>query len=517
MINSAKIYNDSYSEDLFGEAPYGCQIVKLSELINKKIAKDITLKNKTCNVESNNSFIVIRKYNNEYSYNGYLYCADDKGVELYSDMDKSYGVCSNENSGPEVLVDVESNEANNSKMKSVKVTLLDEYGFVADQSFEYVWLNQGEENNITNDTFKNSTKYEFHNKSIKTTGDKVKLVSKSISMPNGGNEEKSLMLAIRPIRVQNIVNLSNTEIKVVGPFRYDKKSPDCPTVTVKDQNNNTINSSGGSAKELTFNLSFNNNDYKEYDIIEKVDGTEELNLTNQTATSIKATKDGRYELDLIVRDYAGNEKSCNISNFIKDNGQPTCGTAEGSSNSWTNSDRTIKQNCSDSLSGCAKPSYDTTYTTTTWTGSVTISDNAGNTKKCDYNVYVDKNPPTIQVRNMRGIAGDTEITSSNCTGSNWVSGSCTTYFKAFDWNYESNFRCVDNESGCSNKWEIIWDHNGHSNAKCGKVSPRKYVTSCGWSCGRTTCTWTTEYHMMKDKAGNAGEVVLYNHVYYTWW
>ncbi len=97
-----------------------------------------------------------------------------------------------------------------------------------------------------------------------------------------------------------------------------------------------------------------------------------------------------------VYDNAGNSASCPGNQTVKvDTTAPTCGYAKNATTAWTANNRTISQACSDTGgSGCAKASYDTTYSTTTKTGSVDIFDNAGNKKTCSYNVYVDKTPPT---------------------------------------------------------------------------------------------------------------------------
>ncbi len=513
---SGKLYIDSYGYDLFGEAPYGCQIIKLSELVNKKIAKDISLKDASCNINTNNSFIVVRKYNNEYSYNSYLYCEDEKGSERYSNMDEGIGVCENENTGPEVKTSIEENKDKNSKSKSVKVILKDEYGFTANQSFEYVWTTKSNVSSLTDSDFAGAKKYNYNNKSIKTTGTPVELVSKSITMPNFGADEKEYYLAIRPIKVQNIVNLSNTELKLVGPFRYDKKPPECPSVKVLDQDKKDLGSSGA-AKSLEYNLTFSGNDFYNYDLVYNIDGKDQDKITNQTATKLTPSSDGKYILKLTIRDYAGNENSCTIGNYTKDTVKPNCGTTSGASTSWTNNNRKITQRCTDETSGCAKSSYETTYKTTTKTAKITIADNAGNTRDCSYNVYVDKTAPTVKVGNMRGTGGGTSVSSSDCYGNNWVAGSCSSSFRAtWEWSYESNFSCSDAESGCTSNWEIIWNHGGTNGSKCGTENPRSYVSesSCGWHCGGQRCSWSHEYHRIKDKAGNYGEVILYNSVTY---
>lgn len=94
-------------------------------------------------------------------------------------------------------------------------------------------------------------------------------------------------------------------------------------------------------------------------------------------------------------DKVGNCSNKNSTSLKIDRTAPTCGTATGTSTSWTNSDRTISQECSDTGgSGCVQAAYNKTYSTTTKTDTITIKDNAGNTNTCTYNVYIDKTPPT---------------------------------------------------------------------------------------------------------------------------
>lgn len=77
-----------------------------------------------------------------------------------------------------------------------------------------------------------------------------------------------------------------------------------------------------------------------------------------------------------------------------DNKAPTCGTVSGASTSWTNSPRTISQQCNDTGgSGCVKTSYSTTYSSSIATDTITISDKAGNTNSCSYNVFIDTSAP----------------------------------------------------------------------------------------------------------------------------
>ncbi len=93
-------------------------------------------------------------------------------------------------------------------------------------------------------------------------------------------------------------------------------------------------------------------------------------------------------------DGAGNSTSVTVNVYV-DKTKPSCGKVSGDSTSWTKNNRTISVACSDSHSGCTG-SGSKTFTSTTKTGTVQIKDNAGNTKDCSVNVYVDKTPPAVK-------------------------------------------------------------------------------------------------------------------------
>ena len=93
LIYSAKIYVDSYSEDMFysGGAETKCHKLNLQTLINSGKVKDFSQKDITCtNIDDptkEDSAIYIYKVDrNNYFYNVELKCRDsDKDTEMYND------------------------------------------------------------------------------------------------------------------------------------------------------------------------------------------------------------------------------------------------------------------------------------------------------------------------------------------------------------------------------------------------------------------------------------------------
>ena len=327
---SAKLYNDSYTDDLFGNAPYGCQKVKLSELINKKLAKDIQLKDVTCNVYNNNSLAIIKKFNNEYSYDTFAYCENSAGVVQYSDMEKIVQDCELSDGMPTITATSHNETSDNSKKKSVVIHLNDDYGFTANQKIAYLWSRELNINNIDADDFKDE--YEYNNSYIKTTGEKVVLNSKSITM--SGSSTGTYALYVKPIKVQNIVNNSLTNIQKIGEYRFDHQPPDCPVITATKKGGGAL-SKETPAQQVQLHLKFAtaDTDLQNYDYqIKYDDGDWSSTKTNDKNELIIAPSlDGKVKIRVKPRDNANNIRSnwCVSDTYYNDNTAPTKPTVKG--------------------------------------------------------------------------------------------------------------------------------------------------------------------------------------------
>lgn len=80
LISSAKLYNDSYGDDLWLRGQEnGCVLITLKELKSKRLAKDIDLSDIACDDEK--SKVRIKKTDNKFKYDYSIFCgvADDDG------------------------------------------------------------------------------------------------------------------------------------------------------------------------------------------------------------------------------------------------------------------------------------------------------------------------------------------------------------------------------------------------------------------------------------------------------
>ena len=140
-----------------------------------------------------------------------------------------------------------------------------------------------------------------------------------------------------------------------------------------------------------------------------------------------------------IQDVLGNEKSIAQQEgpYKLDGTKPSCGTATGAKDTWTNQNFTISQQCIDNESGCVKDTYEKTFTSSTTTYTFTIKDKAGNTNECEVDVYLDKDKPEC---------GKIEGESTK-----WTNGNRTISAK-----------CKDEETGeCSkDKFEVTFTTDG---------------------------------------------------------
>lgn len=481
MISSAKLYNDSYSDDLFGNALYGCEKVKLSEMINKKVAKDIALKDITCNKSENDSYVVIKKFKNEYAYSGFVHCENSKGVLQFSTDDILSEECETTTGEPELTVTSYDEVGKTSKKKSAYIHISDDYGLVANQKVSYAWSTINNDNGAGVTGFK---EYDYNNAVLKTTGSKVKISSSAITIPNSATG--TYYLYVRPIRVQNILNNTITGIRKYGPFRFDHTPPACPSFSAVNASGGTLNSETPS-KVVKINYSFpdTDNDLQNYDLQVSYNGGSDwsqIETRDKSNTQFTATQDGKVKIRIKGRDYANNISNtwCESSIYYRDTTPPTNPTVKGykrtSSTAATSKGSLSEVNSNTLISGWSfvVPSGSTDtfgtisyyYTTTGAHGTVASTkasylnvDNEGTTtvryKACDsagncsgevsYVVKLDRTPPNcptvVAKAGSSTLATNTWTTAANVAFTFTFSSDTTKW----DWytNSSTNDKTVD--------------------------------------------------------------------------
>ena len=144
--------------------------------------------------------------------------------------------------------------------------------------------------------------------------------------------------------------------------------------------------------------------------------------TNLSYVEIKNTGKSNYEYSvcLYCGDYETDSDAC--VEYVDDGDKPVCGKITGENTSWSNTNKTIAVGCSDATSGCTKSEFSKTFTTSTKTGVVEITDRSGNVTECPVNVYIDKELPTCEL----------EVTGGTLETSGWYSGDVKVKLKSYN-------------------------------------------------------------------------------------
>ena len=264
---------------------------------------------------------------------------------------------------------------------------------------------------------------------------------------------------------------------------------------------------------ITVNIKVPSNTYK-YEIEKKKDnGSYEKvdNFIGDISSKVNLTETGQNTIKVTLYDDAGNSCTKESQSYNIDKVAPSCGTITGASTSWTNKDRNITVGCNDSNSGCKNNTVSKKFSSDTKTDTITIEDNAGNTKECAVNVYIDKTPPLAPRISSIGFttAVTQHINTCKNIGGGTTDASCEIRITINNRSlyFEENKTLSDNCTNgicsgikSSGGTQYYWQHNGGA-GKC------NWSTNCAMQGAGSTGIWPTwiDYRLrVVDNAGNVG-------------
>jgi len=513
VLSASKLYNDSYNEDLFGHKEYGCAYIRYNDLVERNLLKDIQITNISCNSE--NTYVRVIKQKDKYGYSNYLSCgkkvngkASNVTTSIPSvipeiDENSCSGVSDNN-----LLISADEKEIGNvfnKKRKKTKLTITSGTGINNNVVIYTKWSTN---RNDYSDTGFNKTTFKVKGNQEKEllNGNLITTTSSELLTPEGESGAYYLI-----VRVDNLFDLygskwknpDKTESKYVsfGPFSIDNIKPTVPLLKgYKKKDSNDVSTIAG-LRELASNTWYNGwlalmasgstDNSGKVTYYYTVTGASTNVVNNPSPTGVRnVNAHGESIIKVKACDAA---KNCSSEAEYKaklDRIPPTCGKATNASTTWTKSSRTIKQACSDSDSKCVKASYDSTYSTTKKTASVTISDNAGNTKNCSYNVYVDTTPPTCG----KATNASTTWTKSSRTIKQACSDSDSQCVKA---SYDSTYSTTKKTASVT-----ISDKVGNTSV----CSYNVYVDTTPPTCGTATnasTTWTNQNRTIKQACSDS--------------
>ena len=317
--SSAKLYVDSYSEDLFGKNKSGCAYITYDQMKSKNLIKNIQENGISC--DSDKTYVRVVKINGKYSYATQIGCGNssDKEKITSSNVNVVYpknGVEKNKTCSYDavtklsVSVDPENYEETDKKKYAVKIILESFTGINTGVQVSYAWHKEGTDS--SNDvwqvaTFRgiSSSKQEEEILNAK----KVKLKSGEILTPNKETGNYKLLVKVNSamdITGNNLITDLN-EINTFGIYKIDNLPPVISSLSISSRE-----SFFGFKAKVNINASDNNmmSSQKEVKVCIKTD-------TSSCSSTDYKIYDSSYDITIPGKKYDGSTKKIYV--YVKDN------------------------------------------------------------------------------------------------------------------------------------------------------------------------------------------------------
>ena len=428
MLSSAKLYTDSYTEDMFGNNKSGCVDIPYDDMKERNLLKDIKVDGSSC--KSNKSYIRVRKANDHYFYEVSISCKDKDGKVVYEELlpENACDGLGPDEEGPKIIITPNELDWTKGTNQKVAVKIWDEYGMLENAKIKLTWTKNGT-------AYGDTITYDYKNKRYDAPKEEEAL-SHEFEIPQG--ETGIFKLTVTPIDVRDSLGNYHTASVTSGEYKLDNTPPTVPTslYMYKWTDNSgaaPTNSTGLTAysentwtNKYVFTYASGSSDSHSKGVYYQYKTTGAVGEQSDKKASYKSLdKQGTSTIAWRACDKLGNCSAYMTAKTAKiDITRPTIDSIKNSSNGkWTNTDVTIEAEASDTGgSGMSAIYYyydnDSTYrddwdlTKTPskvkgkWSAernnivSVVAIDVAGNITTAATNVKIDKTAPNVPTVEM---------------------------------------------------------------------------------------------------------------------
>lgn len=242
VLHSAKVYVNSYGEDLFGRKQSGCAIIRYEDLNDKRLLDDIKVENVTCN--SAETFVKVVKVDDQYGYSASIGCGVEKNGVVTIQTNLNDGVNSEDFCGSDVhtimsfSASPESSTGIQYQQRNVKAIITSPTGVHEDYLISYGFSKSRNTNIIGGSWGKVELRVpggEAQKETI-SKGRNVVIPSENMVTPDG--QTGDIYLVLRVDKLEDLgrnpwtTDPEQSNVFYFGPYKLDNTKPDFKDSTV---------------------------------------------------------------------------------------------------------------------------------------------------------------------------------------------------------------------------------------------------------------------------------------------
>ena len=231
MKSSAKLYTDSYGEDMFGRNKAGVYCISYKQLEEKKLIKDISIDDVTCNKGNNTkkTFVRVTKLDDKYVYTPFLECVSESNINSVQKVLPKGNTTTIEDEfcdstvNSSIIIDLKDNYVKykssvyDKKRRKAKIEIRSATGIYNDINVSYAWHNIKESSSNLN-----WTRIGFKVESVEKqkeallNSDIIVTYSEEIITPEGGDGTYRLL-----IKVDNLKDIYGNSYNKENPKKFE--------------------------------------------------------------------------------------------------------------------------------------------------------------------------------------------------------------------------------------------------------------------------------------------------------